>query len=118
MRERVPPLQDSKNPHAKWAAKPPTFGALFRVLEGWNAFLHNFSRGFRTLVISLSDDNITAKNKKQADKEDGRDEEDYDAPVVKKRVEDVEYSSPLFCLVLFVISQCWRVFFEKYELKL
>ena len=29
MRQRVPPLQNSKNPHAKRAAKPPTFGALF-----------------------------------------------------------------------------------------
>ena len=36
MRERVPPFQKPKNPHAKWAAKPPTFGALFRVLEKWN----------------------------------------------------------------------------------
>ena len=29
MRERVPPLQNSKNPHAKRAAKPRTFAALF-----------------------------------------------------------------------------------------
>ena len=29
MRERVPTLQNSKNPHAKWAAKPSTFGAPF-----------------------------------------------------------------------------------------
>ena len=29
MRERVPPFQNSKNLYAKWAAKPPTFGALF-----------------------------------------------------------------------------------------
>ncbi len=42
MRERVPPLQNSKNPHAKWAAKPLTFRALFLVLEGWNSLAHNF----------------------------------------------------------------------------
>ena len=34
MRERVPSLQSSKNPHAKWAAKPPTFGALFSSFGG------------------------------------------------------------------------------------
>ena len=34
MRERVPPLQNSKNPHAKWAAKPPTFGTLFWSFGG------------------------------------------------------------------------------------
>ena len=28
MRERVPPVQNSNNLHAKLAAKPPTFGAL------------------------------------------------------------------------------------------
>ena len=34
MRERVAPFQNSKNPHAKWAAKPPTFGALFSSFGG------------------------------------------------------------------------------------
>ena len=34
MRERVPPLQNSKNLHAKWAAKLPTFGALLSSFEG------------------------------------------------------------------------------------
>ena len=33
-RERVPPLQNSKNPYAKWAAKPPTFGALLLNFGG------------------------------------------------------------------------------------
>ena len=33
-RERVPPLQNSKDPHTKLAAKPPTFGDLFLTLEG------------------------------------------------------------------------------------
>ena len=46
MRKRVPSLQNSKNPHAKWAAKPPNFGALFRVLERWNSLAHICSRGF------------------------------------------------------------------------
>ena len=34
MRERVPPLQNSKNPHANWAAKPPTFGTPFSSFGG------------------------------------------------------------------------------------
>ena len=29
-----PPRQDSKNPHAKLAAKPPKFGALFLSFGG------------------------------------------------------------------------------------
>ena len=34
MRERVQPFENSKNPHAKWAVKPSTFGALFLSFGG------------------------------------------------------------------------------------
>ena len=52
MRERVPPLQNSKHPHAKWAAKPPPFGALFQISEGWNSLAHNLSRGFCKMLTN------------------------------------------------------------------
>ena len=39
MRERVPPLQNWKNPHAKLAAMPPTFVALF--FEFWRGETHS-----------------------------------------------------------------------------
>ena len=47
MRKRGPPLQNSKKGHQKWAASPPILRAGFRVLEGWTAFSHSFSQGFR-----------------------------------------------------------------------
>ena len=34
MRERVPPLQNSKNGHQRWAASPPTLRAGFSSLGG------------------------------------------------------------------------------------
>ena len=55
MRERVPPLQKLKKPARKYAAKPPTFGALF--VEFWmggtrsrTVFLEVFARG--PLILS------------------------------------------------------------------
>ena len=39
-RSRAPHVQNSKNPHAILAAKPPIFGALFWVLDVWNSISH------------------------------------------------------------------------------
>ena len=53
MREQVPlTLRNSKNPHAKLAAKPPTFGALFvRFLEGFDTIS---SRKQKALLARLA----------------------------------------------------------------
>lgn len=43
MRERVSPLQNSKDPHTKWAAKPPTLMSFF---DFWRA-------GTRSRIVFL-----------------------------------------------------------------
>ena len=55
MRGRAPPFQNPKNPHAKLAAKPPTFGALFLNFRGVEIalliiFLEVFARSSLTLA--------------------------------------------------------------------
>ena len=58
MRERVPLFQNSKNPHAKWAAKPPTFGVLF--FEFWRGGTRSrifFLEVFARWPLILPDDN-------------------------------------------------------------
>ena len=52
MRNRVPPLQNSKNPHAKWAAKPPFLVPFFRVLGGGIPVSHNIFRGICKIIAN------------------------------------------------------------------
>ena len=57
MRERVPPLQNSKNPHAKWAAKPPTCGSFVEFWRGGTRSRIVFLVVFAGRPSMLSDDN-------------------------------------------------------------
>ena len=48
MRNRNSTPQNSKNPHAKWAAKPPFLVPLFSSFGGWNScFSSNFPRNLQ-----------------------------------------------------------------------
>ena len=53
MRERVPPFQNSNKKGTKSVRlRRPLCVRVFRILEGWNALTHSFSRGFCTLAIN------------------------------------------------------------------
>ena len=51
MRNRNSTPQNSKNPHAKWAAKPPFLVPFFRVLGGGIPVSHNIFRGISKIII-------------------------------------------------------------------
>ena len=57
MRNRVPPLQNLKNPHAKWAAKPPFLVPFFKFWRGGTRFLIIFSKEFANLALIAAHDN-------------------------------------------------------------
>ena len=57
MRNRNSTPQNSKNPHAKWAAKPPFLVPFFRVLGLEFRFLIIFSEDFAKLSLILARDN-------------------------------------------------------------
>ena len=52
MRNRNSTPQNSKNPHAKWAAKPPFLVPFFRVLGGGIPVSHNIFRGICKIIAN------------------------------------------------------------------
>ena len=56
MRNRVPPLQNSKNPHTKCAAKPPFLVPFFEFWRGGTRFLIIFSEEFAKLSLITARD--------------------------------------------------------------
>ena len=90
MRERVPPLRNSNNPHAKWAAKPSTFGALV-------------SRSKETLRLPLNDSRQETSKHDDSRKQLGK---QCSRPARNTRIFDLilapsaaPYVGPLLCRV-------------------
>ena len=64
MRERVPPLQNSKKGHQKWAASPPTLRAGFSSFGGVDiALLIVFLEVFARRPLTLAYDNTVLYGK-------------------------------------------------------